>query len=240
MFFSFVTLTSLLKGVPVKKAIIFDLDGTLVDTAQDLMTAGNAFFREMGFGSLFSKGQHEAVAIGGGRVMIRYGLEASKREVTEEILDQYYPKLLNHYEECLVDTSYVYPEVEDVLLKLKSLGWELGVCTNKPAYLAKELLKRLNLENYFASLVGSDTFAYRKPDPRALMDTIKLLNAEVKNSVLIGDSKTDRDTASAAGVPIIMVQFGHGALNHDLHSLKPDAIINNFSEIPDLAKSLIN
>ncbi len=240
MFFNFEALANLVKGVPLKKAIIFDLDGTLVDTAQDLMTAGNAFFQEMGFGSLLSKGQHEAVAIGGGRAMIRYGLEASQREVTEEILNYYYPKLLNHYKECLVDTSYVYPEVQDVLVKLRSLGWELGICTNKPAYLAKELLKRLNLESYFASLVGSDTFPYRKPDPRALMDTIKLLNAEVKNSVLIGDSKTDRDTASAAGVPIIMVQFGHGALNHDLHSLKPDAIINNFSEIPDLAKSLIN
>ena len=240
MFFSFLALTNLVKGVPLKKAIIFDLDGTLVDTAQDLMTAGNAFFQEMGFGSLFSKGQHEAVAIGGGRAMIRYGLEANHQEVTEEILDFFYPKLLNHYEECLVDTSYVYPEVEDVLLKLKNLGWELGVCTNKPAYLAKELLERLNLENYFSSLVGSDTFPYKKPDPRALIDTIKLLNADVRNSVFIGDTKTDRDTASAAGVPIIMVQFGHGALNHNLHSLEPDAIINNFSEIPDLAKSLIN
>ena len=116
----------------------------------------------------------------------------------------------------------------------------MGVCTNKPAYLAKELLERLNLEHYFSSLVGSDTFPYKKPDPRALIDTIKLLNADVRNSVFIGDTKTDRDTALAAGVPIIMVQFGHGSLNHNLHSLEPDAIINNFSEIPDLAKSLIN
>ena len=240
MFFSFVALANLVKGVPLKKAIIFDLDGTLVDTVQDLMTAGNAFFQEMGFVSMLRTGQHEGVVIRGGRAMIRYGLETSHQEVTQEILDFFYPKLLNHYEECLVDTSYVYPEVEDILLKLKNLGWELGVCTNKPAYLAKELLKRLNLENYFDSLVGSDTFEYRKPDPRALIDTIKLLNVDVRNSVFIGDTKTDRDTASAAGVPIIMVQFGHGALNHNLHSLEPDAIINNFSEIPDLAKSLIN
>ena len=195
MFFSLVALTNLVKGVPLKKAIIFDLDGTLVDTVQDLMTAGNAFFQEMGFVSMLRTGQHEGVVIRGGRAMIRHGLEASQREDTEEILDFFYPKLLNHYEECLVDTSYVYPEVEDVLLKLKNLGWELGVCTNKPAYLAKELLKRLNLENYFASLVGSDTFPYRKPDPRALIDTIKLLNADVRNSVFIGDTKTDRDTA---------------------------------------------
>ena len=100
--------------------------------------------------------------------------------------------------------------------------------------------QNVTLENYFSALVGSDTFPYRKPDPRALIDTIKILNADVRNSVLVGDSKTDRDTASAAGVPIIMVQFGHGALNHNLHSLEPDAIVNNFSEIPDLAKSLIN
>ena len=240
MFFSFLVLTNLVKGVPLKKAIIFDLDGTLVDTAQDLMKAGNAFFQEMGFGSLLSKGQHEAVATEGGRAMISYGLEVMQEEITEEILDYFYPKLLNHYEKCLVDTSYVYPDVEDVLIKLKGLGWELGVCTNKPAYLAKELLRKLNLENYFASLVGSDTFPYRKPDPRALIDTIKLLNADVKNSVLIGDSKTDRDTALAAGVPIIMVQFGHGALNYNIQSLEPDAIINNFSELPDLAKNLIN
>ena len=77
-------------------------------------------------------------------------LARSVQEVTEEILDFFYPKLLKHYEECLVDTSHVYPEVEDVLLKLKNLGWELGVCTNKPAYLAKELLERLNLENYLS------------------------------------------------------------------------------------------
>ena len=228
------------KGVPLKKAIIFDLDGTLVDTAQDLMKAGNAFFKEEGIKSLLKEGEHEAVAIGGGRAMIKHGLEASQREVTDEILDYFYPKLLKHYEECLVDTSYVYPEVEDTLKNLRGLGWKLGICTNKPAYLAKELLKKLDLANYFSALVGSDSFPYRKPDPRALLDTIKLLNADVNNSLLIGDSKTDRDTALAAGVPIIMVKFGHGALNHSIESLEPDAIINNFFELPDLAKKLIN
>ena len=104
----------------------------------------------------------------------------------------------------------------------------------------KELLKKLDLANHFSALVGSDSFPYRKPDPRALLDTIKLLNADVNSSLLIGDSKTDRDTALAAGVPIIMVKFGHGALNHSIESLEPDAIMNNFFELPDLAKKLIN
>lgn len=224
----------------LNKGIIFDLDGTLVDTADDLMKAGNAFFTEMGFGCLMKKDEHKGIAIGGGRSMIKFGLEREKTKITEDILDHYYPKLLKHYEKCLVETSHVYPYVVDSLAKLIEMGWKLGICTNKPGYLAERLLEKLFLRKYFGVVVGSDTLPYRKPDPKTLIDTIELLGADRFKSILIGDSKTDRDTAFRAGVPIIMVKFGHGAINHDLSSLKPNAIVSSFLEIPDIAKSLIS
>ena len=147
--------------------------------------------------------------------------------------------MLEQYQKHLTNTSKPYPEVEDTLCKLKKLGWNVGVCTNKPEYLAKELLEKLNLIKYFATIVGSDTLPHRKPNPKSLLETIKLLNSDVVNSVLIGDSKTDSDTARAANVPFVMVEFGHGSLNHSPAVLKPDAIVSSFSQIPDLAKKLI-
>ncbi len=224
----------------MNKAIIFDLDGTLIDTAQDLMAGGNAFFKHLGFKAILRKNQHEHIAICGGRAMIKFGLEVENKDITQEILDHYYPQLLEQYQKHLTNTSKPYPEVENTLGKLKKLGWTIGVCTNKPEYLAKELLDKLNLMKYFATIVGSDTFPYRKPNPKILLETIKLLNSDVVNSILIGDSKTDSDTAKAANVPFVMVEFGHGSLNHSPAALEPDAIVNSFSQIPDLAKQLIS
>ena len=223
----------------MSKGIIFDLDGTLVETAQDLMTAGNAFFEDLGFGSLLKKNRDESVAAGGGRAMIRFGLENNNKDVTEAILDYYYPKLLKHYEKCLTASSFVYPEVEDTLKKLIDLGWKLGVCTNKPEYLAEDLLRKLNLRKYFNLIVGSDTLPYRKPDPRTLIDTIKQMGLDISRTVMIGDSKTDIDTALAADIPIILVKFGHSPLVHKLSALKPAGFTSNVSAIPKLAQNII-
>ncbi len=221
------------------KGIIFDLDGTLVDTVKDLMTAGNSFFKEMGFKCRLIEGEHEWVAIGGGRNMIRFGLERNRLECSSEQLDKFYPELLKHYEKCLCDNSIIYNGVTKLLRDLQNSGWDLGICTNKPAYLADKLLTELDLRNFFSVLVGGDSFPFRKPDPRALIETMKSMNLQTEQTIFVGDTNTDRKTALAANIPIIMVRFGHGGLFTDLETLKPEAIAEQINQIPVLATELL-
>ena len=221
------------------RTAIFDLDGTLVDTAVDLMIAGNRTFEELGWKIRLKPEFSDGIAIGGGRSMIRYGFSSEGISYTEEDVTRIYPKLLGHYDKTLDKNSFLYDGIKNVLKRLKSEGWALGVCTNKPELQANTLLTKLEIRSYFDSFVGSDTIGVAKPRPEPLYAAIDRAGGEKSLSVLIGDTKTDRDTAKAAKVKSVLVNYGHGALTQDLRILNSDGLVNNAEEIPEMLEKVL-
>jgi len=219
------------------KSAIFDLDGTLADTSADLIAAANAVFTELGYGTQLDPVDDQLTAFGGGRAMLTLGFERLGQTVTAQDLDQYYPVLLKHYEQYLDRHTRLYDGVEDALIELAARGYALGVCTNKPEYLAVDLIDRLGVTQHFGAVLGADTLPVRKPDPEHLFETIRRVGGDLDRSVLIGDTITDRKTSQNAGLPSVLVRFGpHG---RDVEPMNPDAILHRYSDLPDLLDELI-
>lgn len=207
------------------KAVIFDLDGTLADTSGDLLAAANHCFRDMGLGDVLGPGD-EGVALRGGRMMLQTGLKRMGRE-DPELVQRYYPRLLEAYGAAISAHTVFYPGALDAISALKALGYGIGICTNKPEALADQLLRELGLRDRFEALVGADTLPVRKPDPAPLVETARRLGAA--QYLLVGDSDTDRKTAAAAGVPAILVTFGPSG--EDMAALEPEGLIDSFDAL---------
>ena len=218
---------------------IFDLDGTLVDTAVDLMIAGNHTFEELGWKVRLKPDFSDGIAIGGGRAMIRHGFSSEGLAFTETDVARIYPILLKHYDQTIDKNSFLYDGILSVLKRLKHGGWALGVCTNKPEFQANLLLTILGIRSYFDSFIGSDTIGIAKPSPKPLFAAIERAGGERSLSVLVGDTKTDCDTAKAANVKSLLVNYGHGALTQDLRTLNPDALVDSADEIPEMLEKLL-
>ncbi len=214
---------------------IFDLDGTLMDTALDLLIAGNATYEEIGIEYRLKPGLDEGISSGGGRNMIRHGFRKVGQAFTEETVDKLYPVLLSHYDKTIDANSYVYEGIEEALVQLRKAEWLLGVCTNKPEYQAEEILRRFGLRDYFQSLIGADTVGRAKPNFEPLIASIERAGGTINESVLIGDTETDFLTAKAGGVPIVLAGYGHGAMTQNLKNMQPSIIISHPLEIPNAA-----
>jgi phosphoglycolate phosphatase len=204
--------------------IVFDLDGTLVDTAPDLTNALNDVLMRRGHEPV--SGETIRACVGqGARVMIETAL---RRIETEDDVDQMLAEFLVHYEANIAAESRPYPGVLAALETLAAEGATLAVCTNKREYLSRKLLQELDLTRYFAGLAGRDTFPVSKPHPAHLLGTIDLAGGP-KTAVMIGDSDIDVLTAKAARVPIVMVRFGYGPPPRD--GARPDAVIDHYAEL---------
>jgi phosphoglycolate phosphatase len=156
----------------------------------------------------------------------------------EEDITREYPRLLATYAEVLDRETQLYPGAVQAVQDLRALGFATAICTNKPEGLAVELVKRLGIAPLFGALVGADTFAVRKPDPVPYRAAVERAGGFVARSFLIGDTKTDHDTARAAGVPIVMVSFGPEG--HGVARLNPDALLHHYADLPVLAQKLIS
>lgn len=218
------------------RTVIFDLDGTLADTSGDLIAAANACFRQMGVGDVLVPKQDAGIALRGGRMMLRRGLERLDR-FDADVVDQYYPILLDAYREAINVHTFMYPGAMDAVEVLKSQGYGVGICTNKPEALAELLLVRLGVRDAFASMVGADTLPVRKPDPAPLREAARQAGGDPAHCVLIGDSDTDRNTARAAGVPSVLVTFGPSGA--DMSALEPEALLHQYSDLPAIVSDLI-
>lgn len=218
------------------KTIVFDLDGTLADTSGDLVAAANYCFRDMGLGDLLEPSLDAGVALRGGRRMLTVGLQRAEC-FAEERVDQYYPVLLQAYGETISEFTTVYPDAMETIDELKAAGYGIGICTNKPEGLADQLLRELGIRSAFDALIGADTLPVRKPNPEPLIETVHRLGGEMPHTVLVGDSDTDRNTAKAAGVPSILVTFGPSG--EDMAALKPEALMQSYSELPEIVERLI-
>ncbi|MEM8790928.1 MAG: phosphoglycolate phosphatase [Pseudomonadota bacterium] len=221
------------------RGAIFDLDGTLADTAADLLTAANVALAEAELPRL-DYAEDRPVAGRGGRAMLRRSLTIAGRDpdgVAEVALaDALYPKLLVAYERCIADQTVLFDGVEACLDRLEAEGWRLGICTNKPERLARILMAELGVLDRFGALLGADTLAVRKPDPVHFTETCARIGADPARSVMIGDTITDLATARAAGRPCVLTSFGFAA--EPLESLAPDAIVGHYDEIPGVLDGL--
>ena len=196
-----------------KLTIIFDLDGTLVDTAPDLLSAHNHVMKKFGF---FSKNLDEIknLAGKGAAVMIGRSIwESAKKEFTsiedKKIKDEMVKEFINYYGKNIIVKSKLINGVYEFLNWAKSKNISMGVCTNKQEHLAIDLLKKINIYNFFEYVAGRNTFEYCKPDPRHLTNMIEIMNGNIKKSIMIGDSENDADAAKSAGIPMILLENGY-------------------------------
>ena len=217
------------------RTVVFDLDGTLADTSGDLLAAANACFRDLGLGDLLGAGD-AGTALKGGRAMLRLGFS----RVTgfgEDAVDAQYQPLLRHYARDIDTYTVMYPGAMDAVSHLKSAGYAVAICTNKPAALAEDLLSRLGVRSEFGSLLGADSLPVRKPDPEHLYETIRQAGGDLTRAVLVGDTKTDRDTSANASLPSILVTFGPSG--DDMSALKPEALLHDYKDLPAIVRDLI-
>jgi phosphoglycolate phosphatase len=219
------------------KTVVFDLDGTLADTSGDLIAAANACFRDMGAGDLLDPAKDAGTALRGGRAMLRLGMERMGRTADDPLIDEYYDALLYHYARDIDTHTRLYDGAMDAVAVLKERGYIVAICTNKPEALARELLTRLGILDTFAAMLGADSLPVRKPDPEHLLETVRRAGGDPVQCVLVGDSDTDRNTSKAAGVPSILVTFGPSGA--DMTALTPDALLERYSDLPDLVETLL-
>lgn len=221
------------------RGAIFDLDGTLADTAGDLLAAANVVLARHGLPLLDPVGDR-AVAGRGGRAMIRRALALSPEPPpaaeVEAVADALYPEFLGVYEARLDRETRLFEGVVECLDALAAAGWRLGVCTNKPERLALTLLDRLGVLGRFGAVLGADSLPVRKPDPLHFAETARRAGARPERSVMLGDTRADLECARRAGVPCVLVAFGFA--EEPLETLAPDAVAGHFGEILPLLERL--
>ena len=218
------------------KTVVFDLDGTLADTSADLISAANFCFASLGYPKLLDNKKDAGVAMRGGRAMLELGCQKIGLN-DENFIHQQYPILLNAYSKSLDKHTEFFPYALDAVRKLKLLGVNSAICTNKPSALAEELMVRLRARHLFGELIGSDTLSCKKPHPAPFIAAVNGSGGIVEQSLMVGDTLTDFETAKAVGVPIIMVDFGFAGF--DFSHSKPDAILKSFVDLPEIVMGLL-
>lgn len=221
----------------MRPTVVFDLDGTLVDTAPDLLRALDFALEREG---LNPPDDHEARNFigGGARAMIERALAHTQMKFGTEQVDRMFRQFLVHYEDHIADHSRPFPGLEQALAQLTEEGAQLAVCTNKLEAYAIKLLRELKLADRFVFIAGSDTFAYKKPDPRHLTDTIERAGGTIGRAVLVGDSETDVITAKAAEVPVIAVSFGYTDIPPA--ALGADRLIHKYGDLTAAVMDLLD
>ena len=216
--------------------IIFDLDGTLVDTAPDLIDTLNFTLKQHELPTLPYEEARRLIG-GGVRAMLEGAMVVEGRSASPADIDSLYGLFVAHYGEHIADRSRPFPGVEMELDRLATAGYRLAVCTNKLEWLSKRLIDALELSDRFAAICGPDTFGVQKPDPRILRSTIARVGGEPARAIMVSDSITDIRTARAASVPVIAVDFGYTDV--PITTLGPDRIISAFAELPEAIVSLV-
>lgn len=219
------------------KIAVFDLDGTLVHTAPDLLAALNHSLADENMPLVRMEG-FEAVLGRGGREMIRRAFQIEARELTHDTHERLYGLLLSHYVDNIPGSSKPFPGLIDALDRLTEAGFLLAICTNKTQALADRLISGLGLTSRFAAICGADSVSKPKPDAAHLLETIEAANGDPDRAIMVGDTKTDIDVAKAAGIPVIAVDFGY--TDTHVREFEPSRIISHFDELtPELADRII-
>lgn len=216
-------------------SVIFDLDGTMIDTAPDLIAATNYTLGVFGMEPVGEEIIEPAVGLGS-KAMLHAAMLSLGREPGKDELTEMSGHFIDYYADNIAVRSAPFPGLEDALRTLQADGALLGICTNKLERLAVKLMKTLELDHYFAAVAGADTFPVRKPDRGHLLGTIAAAGGDPERAAMIGDSLADAKAAQSAGVPFIAVSFGYG---EPVELLKPDAVIAHFSELAAAVKTVL-
>lgn len=210
------------------RAILFDLDGTLVDTAPDLATALNHILALEGRAAIDPAGVRMLVG-DGARALIEKGMAQTGAPATPEQLNRRFDDFIRFYGEHIADSSLPFPSVMEVLARLRSSAG-LAVCTNKPEGLSRLLLRHLAMSESFVDVAGGDTFAVRKPHAGHILGLLERLGVAPDQAVMVGDSSNDVLSARAAGIPVVAVSFGYTSVPPE--KLGADRLIHHFAELP--------
>ena len=196
-----------------KFTILFDLDGTLVDTAPDLMRAHNHVMQKFGYPTKSTEEIRNLVGQGAGAMLGRSIWGQAKKEFSkvqdEKIKKEMVKDFVDFYGKNIVNESTLINGVKEFLIWAKGKNISMAVCTNKQEHLAIDLLQKINIYDFFEYVAGHNTFDYCKPDPRHLTSVIEILNGDLKKSLMIGDSETDANAAKSAGIPVILLEDGY-------------------------------
>ena len=213
-----------------KYTILFDLDGTLVDTAPDLMNAHNHVMKKYGYPTKSTEEIRTLVGQGAGALIGRSIWGQAKKEFhsveDKKIKDQMSKDFINFYGKNIINESTLIKGVKEFLRWCKEQNISMAVCTNKQEHLAIDLLKKIGIYDYFEYVAGSNTFDYCKPDPKHLTSIIEILSGNIKKSLMIGDSETDANAAKAASIPIILLKNGYTEKNSN--EIYHDHLIKDF------------
>lgn len=221
-----------MSGAPI---LVFDLDGTLADTADDLIRTLNLLLERDGHAPLPAAAARSLVGAGG-RALIQRGYAVNGAALAAERLERLFRDFLASYRERIADETRLFPGAATALERFAEAGYRLAVCTNKPEDLSALLLEKLGVADRFAAICGRETFPFSKPDPRALTLTIEKARGDLGRAVMIGDSKTDIDTARGAGVPVVAVDFGY--TETPVAAFAPDRVISHFDDLWEAVAAL--
>lgn len=215
--------------------IVFDLDGTLVDTAPDLVSALNFVLQREGL-PLVPVASARAMIGAGARKLIERGLELDDRVMSARDIDRLTKDFISYYQDHIADASRPFDGLFAALDELESRGFKFAVCTNKLEGLSKLLLEKLEMTKRFAAICGADTFGVSKPDPAILRQTVARAGGNLSASIMVGDAGPDVGVARRAGIPVIGVTFGY--TETPIADLKPDVVIGHMQELPGAIDNL--
>ena len=217
------------------RIVVFDLDGTLVDTAPDLINALNYVLDREGLPPVPLHAARNMIGQGA-RKLIERGLELEDRAASVEDINRLTKDFIEHYAAHIADTSRPFEGLESALDELSERGFRFAVCTNKLEWLSKRLLDQLDLSSRFDAICGADTFGVSKPDPVILRETVARAGGVVSEAIMVGDAGPDIGVARRAGIPVIGVEFGYTEV--PIADLKPDLLINHMRDLPDAVERL--
>ena len=218
------------------KTVVFDLDGTLVDTAPDLINALHFVLEREGMPPVPLHAARTMIGAGA-RKLIERGLELDGRVTSVEDISRLTNDFIDYYADHIADASRPFEGLESALDDLSGRGYRFAVCTNKLEWLSKMLLDQLGLSARFAAICGADTFGVSKPDPAILRQTIALAGGQLSSAIMVGDAGPDIGVARRAGIPVIGVEFGYTEI--PIADLKPDLLIGHFRDLPAAVESLM-
>jgi phosphoglycolate phosphatase len=215
--------------------LVFDLDGTLVSSMEDLVATLNAVLKKAGHGTVPQDKVANMVGMGA-KVLLQRGLDYLDIAWSDEMIIPLYEDFLEYYAANIAVHTRPFDGVIPVLQRFRADGWKLAVCTNKTERLTLPLLAALNMTDHFDAVVGGDTFSVSKPHAEPVLGAIQRAGGTLEGSIMIGDSVTDINAARAAGIPVVAVDFGYTPV--PVTELGPDRIISHFDELADAVDGL--
>ena len=225
-----------------KFTILFDLDGTLVNTAPDLMLAHNHVMKKYGYNER-KLSDIRKLAGGGSKVMLTKSIHeiaelSGKIKKTEDAIEEMTKEFIDYYSKNILAESTLKKGILDFLSWCKKNSISMGVCTNKQEHLSIDLLKKIKIYDFFDYVAGGNTFDYNKPDPRHLTSTIEIIGGSITKSLMIGDSETDSNSAKAANIPFILLEDGY--TEKKINEIHHDHLVKDFIGLDKIVGKYIN